>query len=223
VSRFPDGWDPESPGSRFTGRVAIAVLSRLQGANRLDVGEDSGDAADVINEALGADASESDDALGNPVAVDGADGRGASVWAPVAEWTLNALGQGVIGTAAWLALVKGAARLRSIVGSLRDGEVRFNVSRGAAALLAIDHVRDAMGDSDELAVEAVDEPSGLRGDQPSELNYVGIEPWIVVLVDRDATRRYIVVVSPTGSILGAMRLSVGDIERYYWPFPPRSD
>jgi hypothetical protein len=104
------------------------------------------------------------------VAVDGADGRGASAWAPVLEWSLNALGQGVVGAGAWLALAKGAARLRSIVGSLHDEGVRISVSRGAAALLAIDHVRDALGDSDELVIEAVDEPSGLRGDPRSELN-----------------------------------------------------
>jgi hypothetical protein len=221
MSRFPDGWDPEAPGSRFTGRVAIAVLSRRRQASRFGAGEDSGVAAEVIAEAVGADALEHDEALGKAVAVDGADGRGASMWAPVLEWTLDALGQGVVGAAGWLVLVNGAARLQSILRSLRDDDVRVNVSRGAAALLAIHHVRTAMGEADELVVEAADEPSGVRGDSPAELNYVGIEPWIVVLVDRSATKRYIVVVSPDGDILGAMRLQVGEAERYSWPFPPR--
>jgi hypothetical protein len=213
---------PRGAGFAFhQSRVAIAILSRPCGASRFARGEESGVAIEIITEALGAQALEPSGVLGDAQAVDGSDGRGANAWAPILEWSLNTIGQGVIGTAAWLAIAEAGAHVRALLSSARQGDVHVNVSRGAAAAIALHHVRTAVGEQDLLWVEAAEEPSALRHEGPGELNYVGIEPWIVSLVNANGTKRYIVVVSPQGDIEGAMKLPIGELERTYGRFAPR--
>jgi hypothetical protein len=73
-----------------------------------------------------------------------------------------------------------------------------------------------------MDVEFVEEPSTLGGGQPTELNYVGADPWLVSLLNARRTRRYIVVVMPDGSVGGSLGLALGPIERAYLP-PPRDE
>ena len=52
------------------------------------------------------------------------------------------------------------------------------------------------------------------------MNYVGIEPWIVFLVDVRAQVRYVVAVSSDGQIMGSVRMPFQKLEAYYYPLPP---
>jgi hypothetical protein len=69
------------------------------------------------------------------------------------------------------------------------------------------------GDSGPLEVEAVEEPSSIAGHPISETSYVGLEPWIVLMRNREAQVRYVVAVTPDGTIAGAFDL----------PFQPHED
>jgi hypothetical protein len=109
-------------------------------------------------------------------------------------------------------MARGAAR---IIGRFRDGpEDKVYVSRGFAALIALDAVL-RHNESAILAVEAADEPSAF-GELPTpELNYVGIEPWVVLLVDFEAKRRWIVVVRPTAEVSGMLEVPLEEHEEMY--------
>jgi hypothetical protein len=69
-------------------------------------------------------------------------------------------------------------------------------------------------------LEAVEEPSAITGRRSPEANYVGIEPWIVLLVDVGAQARYVVAVASDGQILASMRLPFQKLEGYYYPVQP---
>lgn len=211
----PAWWNPEAAGSRFTTRASLAILTRRGGADRHAVGQDSGPTEEITLEALCGPPSSIEE-LGDGRVVDGSYGRGAAGWVPVVEWTLQAMLAG----AAWDVIKRGARRMRDLTESLRDGEVRFLVSRGTAALLAIAQVLETTDESEVLDVEAVEEPSALAGAEPSEQNFVGIEPWLVSLINADRTTRYVVCVAPSGEIQGVMSLPMGDAEGLYHPIPP---
>jgi hypothetical protein len=213
---FSPDWDPEKRGSRFTSRAALAVLTRKGGVTRFQRAE-TGVATEVITDALGPDALTRDPDLGPPRAVDGSDGRGAEVWAPVIEWTVQVGIAGIVGNAAWDALKGAAARLRDLTERSRRDGVRINVSRGSAALIAIGHILDEGHEDDVIDVEFAEEPSTLGRGRPQELNYVGADPWLVSLLNATRTRRYIVVVMPDGSIGGSLGLELAPIERAYLP------
>lgn len=222
VPDTPRTWNLEQAGSRFTTRAALAVLTRSYGASRYPEGEEAGSADDVIADALGGPPS-GVRGLGEARAVDAFYGRGAAGWVPVVEWTMQAVVGGVIGNVAWDALKRGARELRELTEPLRERQVDFLVSRGTAALLAIDHLLRSGHETAILDVEAVEEPSALKGGPPLELNFVGIEPWLVSLVNASRSARYIVAISPSGQIGGVLRLAVGEIERHYLRIPDRHE
>lgn len=87
-------------------------------------------------------------------------------------------------------------------------------------MLAIAQVLETTDESEVLDVEGVEEPSALAGAEPSEQNFVDIEPWLVSLINAERTTRYVVCVAPSGEIQGVMSLPMGDAERLYHPIPP---
>lgn len=219
---FPHDWNPEMPGSRFTSRVALAVVSRRGGASIYGSDPDSIPVEAVIRDALAADPSQFQE-LGPAQTVEGSYGRGAAGLAAVVEWTLEAAATGIIGAAAWVGVTQAAARLRKLLGEMRGEKVQVLVSRGAAAFLAIDHVITTETEVGILDIEAVQEPSALTGREVTELGYVGAEPWLVSLVNASRSDRYIVAVQPDGEITGVLHLPIGEIEAVHLALPPRDD
>lgn len=211
-------WDLDAPGSRFTWRPAVVFL----------VGETPQEqqisAEDAIRRTVD-DRVLEEDVLGEPRFVDGGIGRGAEGWAPVLEWVGLSAGAGVIGGLSWLAVKKAAQAASATIRRLRsdkDEEVRVQVSRGLAVLLAIDEVLERESTA-ELVVEAADEPSGLAGNPISEINYVGLEPWIILLVDLKAKKRWIVVVRPNGDAAGVLEMALEDFEDMFLQLERRMD
>jgi hypothetical protein len=206
MPRVPEGfdWDLESPGSRFTRRIAFAVLAP-------EAEWDAADAAASISRRAGDWVLEEQDELGTPDAVEGGIGRGAEGWAPIVEWALEPAVKGVVSFAAAAAAKKVWDRLRN-----RDKPPAIVVSRGLAVALAADAVAREFGDRD-LEVEAADEPPGFAGFPTSEINYIGLFPWVVFLIDRDRLVRYIVVVSPGGEVIGMLRTEMLEYEAGYLP------
>jgi hypothetical protein len=208
---YPDFMDPDAAGSRFTLRPAFAVLTRPNGASRFNTGDDTGDAQAVVNDALGASAELAAPVLGRPKVIDGSHGRGASGWAPIVEWAVDLVVAGI----AWDVLKQSTRQLRTLVSRLRGSGVRIAISRGSAALLAIEHVLSATDESGVLDIEAIDEPSAYAGRSVTELSYTEIEPWLVSLVNETLTMRYVVAIGPDGEVLDHMALPISDAERLY--------
>jgi len=222
MAQFPEGWDPERPGSRFTRRPALAVASRRGGKSVYDPGSDTGDAQRVIAETIDEEFLRGDEGLGEARVVDGGRGRGAEGWVPVIEWVANAVGAELVGAAASYAMLRAGKRLRELLRRLGDANVDLLVSRGAAEVLAVEHVvRAGMEAEGALDVEAVTEPSFMAGDTPPEMNYVGADPWLVSLLNADHTRRYVVGVQPDGSVVGVLMLPINELQAAY--LPPRDD
>jgi hypothetical protein len=218
MAEFPEGWDPERPGSRFTRRPALAIASRRGGESVYDFDSDTGDAMRVIAETVDEEFLRGDEALGEASVLDGARGRGAEGWVPVVEWTANAVGQGLVGIAASHAMVRAGRRLRELRSRLRDADVDLLVSRGAAEVLAVEHVvRAGMETEGALDVESVVEASFMAGGISPETNYVGADPWLVSLLNADRTRRYVVGVQPDGSVAGVLMLTINELQTAYLP------
>lgn len=222
MADFPTSVDPEAVGSRFTGRVAVAVLTRRGGESRFDERGDTGDAQVVVDEISDPASDGPTDALGERTIIQGSYGRGAESWVPVIEWSVAMALGGVLQGAAWDAVKLAAKQLTSALRGLRDRGVEVAISRGAAAHVAIAHVMEATGDGGVLVVEAVEEPSALAGRPVTELSYVGSEPWLVSLRNERGTGRYIVAVSPSGEVLDSMSVPISDTEVGYG-FPPPQD
>lgn len=106
------------------------------------------------------------------------------------------------------AFVKVLQRLREWQGQRKEEEepALIEISRGAAALLAAARVGEEFGEQGTLAIEAVEEPSSIAGNEVTELSYVGVEPWIVLLRNDERRTRYIVVVMPDGRLTGTLRV-----------------
>ena len=85
-------------------------------------------------------------------------------------------------------------------------------------LLAVDEVVDRHGPS-ALSIEAVEEPSAIAGIPTHELNYVGVEPWIVFLIDFESKIRYIIAVRPNGEVRGCLEVPLEDFEDMYSQVP----
>ncbi len=66
-----------------------------------------------------------------------------------------------------------------------------------------------------IDIEAVVEPSALAGATLTELNYVGVEPWLVTAVDHRNARRFYVVVAPDGRVLNSMTVPLQSGEELY--------
>jgi hypothetical protein len=199
-----ESFNLEAPGSRFTTHAAIAILSRCGRGDRYDpaIG-DTGDPSEVVRDAFGATPL-SDDALGQATVASGAVGRGASAWTPIVEWVFTVGIPAILTSAAWDATKAAGSAAARMVARLREREVEFLVSRGYAGLLAIEHLLAEAAEDGVLGVEAIQEPSSLSGECLTEVNYVGADPWIVLLLNEDRTQRYIVAVAPDGSVLGAL-------------------
>jgi hypothetical protein len=143
--------NPEQAGSRFTSRAALAIVSSEGTFFNEDGDAPAGGAKRVLAEVF-----PSDPALGKPKPVDGGHGRGAEGWIAVAEFGVEAIIGGIAGNAAWDGIKLAAKRLSDLIGDLRRRDVKVFVSRGSAALLAIEHVR-GLGEATILDVEAVTE------------------------------------------------------------------
>jgi hypothetical protein len=212
---LPEEWDPESKGSRFTTRPALVVIVGEVPEGELPSEPPGAAAARVIEDRLGDWILGDQGDLGTPRVVDGSIGRGADAWAPVLEWVFQPAIAGVVGAAAWEATKAASRGARRIIDRLkREGGHRIYVSRGMAALLAVQDVLDSYPDA-RLAIEAVEEPSSIAGHSSMELNYVGIEPWIVLLVDPHEEKRYVVAVASNGKVKASMELEYEEFESFY--------
>lgn len=203
------GLDPNMfAGGRFTTHAAVAIGTGEHGDG------DDALAGQVIRESVGEWLLVDQPGLGRPQTVSGSAGRGASAWVPVAHWLADAIANNVVDIAFGAALAKTLGRLREWrkerEAAGKHGGIE--VSRGAAALVAADDVAEAFGEEGPLEVEAVEEPSSIAGRPVSELSYVGVEPWIVLLRNVEREVRYLVVVNPDGVIAGRLRLPFLDFE-----------
>lgn len=210
---FPTFLDPEQRGSRFSSRAAMAILVPSDG--------EGGDPREVAAAVLTpANRSVIPD-LGEGQPISGSYGRGASGWATVIEWALQAAIAGLIGEASWKLAKLQARQLRALVDRLRSDGTRIAISRGAAVWIAIAHVTEEAEGDEILDVEAAKEPSVIAGRTVSEISYVDFEPWLIFLVNESRTARYIVAVSPMGEVLNWMKLPMEELERMYAVLPPR--
>jgi hypothetical protein len=209
--------DVFAPGSRFSPRPAIALgVAEEEWPKGPDAERG---AEETLRRRVGEWAFEEQAELGRAEAVNGTIGRGASGWAPVLEFVgLHAAG-GVISVAAGMAFKQVWKRARR--GAAGTEEQRVYVSRGAAAYLAAAEVATRFGQQSAVEIEAVEEPSSIAGSDLLELSYVGAEPWVVLLRDRDAKTRYIVVVAANGDVLGSMKTAMGEFEGMF--LPPAED
>lgn len=195
-------------------RPALAIQFGGQWRERSETR--SGVAKEAITSDLGAEWLERDVDLGDVKAIDGVRGRGAAGWIPVLEW----VGLQVAGLGVAEALRAGIRRARNKMKQAEDGNHRVLVSRGLAALLAMEHVFETTDEAEVLNVEFVQEPSVLGGRPPSETSYTGLEPWIVSLVNGSRRIRYVLVVSAEGEIQGLVTAEAGELDPHYGLLPP---
>jgi hypothetical protein len=201
----------ESPGSRFTSRPALAVGIPEE---RWSAYNDHSEKA--LRKEVGDWLFDDHDQLGRGEPVSGSAGRGASAWIPVVEWVALHAAGGVVSAAAAMAFK--AVWQRAKGGPRQGGAVRrLMVSRGGAAALAVAEIGLRFSDRDRLEIEAVEEPSSISGGGVSELSYVGLEPWVVLLRNREARIRYLVIVGPDGEILGALNTTMNGFEELFLP------
>jgi hypothetical protein len=193
----------EGPRGRFNVRPAVAIAFSEEVWNR----GDSPSAEEALRQG-GLDwLLEEDAALGPAQAVDGSAGRGAEGWIAVVEWLGDAVSHGVVDVAIGYGFARVVDRLRGRrEAQPEDRTGGFEVSRGGAAVLAGVHAAETFGEGGPLEIEAVEEPSSIAGYEITELSYVGVEPWIVLLRNREARDRFFVVVMPDGTVEGALRV-----------------
>jgi len=195
--------DPDNPAGRFNLKPAIAVVVHEKDWDRY------GSAEEALSSQVGDWILDEEPILGKPRTVDGSLGRGAEAWVPVVEWLVNAAGGGIVDLSIAGAVTAVIRRLRRHRAEQPEEERRsFLISRGVAIAVAADDVRTEFGDEGQLEVEAVEEPSTIGGGEPSEISYVGVEPWIVLLRNVEVEARYIVVVAPDGDVMNRMKTSL---------------
>jgi hypothetical protein len=196
-------------GSRFNNHVALAIKPCSVG---ITTDGEGGDSEEVVRRALTDVSDEETSALGEARAVDGSVGRGAEGWIAVLEFALELTAEGLLANALWDGVKVGARQLRDLLTKLRDRKVEVMVSRGAAQLIAIQHVLDQGQETGILDVESVSDPKAMAGQTPTELSYVGVEPWLVSLINETRTYRFIVAVSPSGDAMASMRFPLDEWE-----------
>jgi hypothetical protein len=203
--------DLEGPTSRFTLSPAVAM-----GFPEAEWGRVEAEAQEALRDDLGDWIFEEQDELGRAEARAGGVGRGAEGLAAVLIFIgLNAAA-GIISVSAGLAWKRFLQRVRTS----RGGDARgLFISRGGAVLLAVAEVAERFGVDSDLELEAAEEPASIAGREISELSYVGFEPWVVLLLDRDRGRRYVVVVSGHGEVLGALDTAMDEWEAMHLPAP----
>lgn len=135
-------------------------------------------------------------------------GRGGESWVAVIQWLGEAITDGVVDLAVAAALAKALQRLRQwqYERQSRGEPASIAISRGAAGLAAAAYIPTEFGETGSMLLEAIEEPSSIAGEEVTELSYVGLEPWIVLLRNDGAAVRYLVVVMPEGTISGALRV-----------------
>jgi hypothetical protein len=203
------GFDEDWPGGRFNRHIAAALVAS---------GEGTTPPADAITDTYGEWVLQRDTTLGKGTAHSGSAGRGASSSVAVAEWLVGAVSHGVIDVAVAAAATALVLRLRLERKEDKSGATIL-VSRGAAAALAADHIYALGNAGQQLVAEAVEEPSSIAGWPPTELGYVGLEPWIVLLLDHSQKTRHIVVVNPDGAVVGSCELRSSRMRRYSFEAP----
>lgn len=208
----------DQPGSRFFSQPGLAILSGEGGADRSGSDGDTGDAAAQVASAFG-ERLEPDSELGTPRIGDAAYGRGASGWTAVVEWTVNAAGQGVVGTLAAAPIVVAAKRFSAYWAQASDRGAKVFVNRGGACLIALSDVVQYTAASERLWLEAAEEMSSVVGRPLSELNHVGADPWLVTLVDPERRIRYVRVLGPDGTIKLRGEIPLSELEALYLPVP----
>ena len=208
-------FDLEAPGSRFTMRPAIAVQVGPEWRERSE--KEAGVALRAISEEFGDAWIASDPDIGDITVLDGVQGRGAAGWVPVLEWVGLQGANGVISYGAGQVAGKVAKRIWAKVREARSAGHRVMISRGTAALLAIEHVLLEVDESEVLIAEFVHEPSSLAGRPVSETSYTAFEIWIVSLVNESRTTRYLLALSPEGDIDGCVPVPMGEFEAMFSP------
>jgi hypothetical protein len=198
-------------------RPALAI--QIGGQWREEPERRSGVAREAAAAELGSEWLDPDPEFGDVRVLDGIRGRGAAGWIPILEWLGVHSAGGLVGLAAGQAATEAIRRLRDKITRDRSDH-RLLVSRGFAALLAMEHVFEATDETEILNVELVQEPSVLGGRPPSETSYTGLEPWIVSLVNGSRTTRYVLVVSPEGDIQGCIQAKAGKLDPMYGLLPP---
>lgn len=210
----PFDLDPESLGSRFTLHPVVVVYGRFDHAEDDRRPDETRRVA--LFDALGPDILAPKPGLGAGEVIRASIGRGGEGAAVAVQWMLLAAIGGVIGGAAY----EGARRAgEALKGVLRGSEEhpKVAISRGAAALFALDAVTGLAPATNSLLIEAVEEPTSIAGYHSPEINYVDIEPWLVFLVDFDKEVRHIVTLSAQGEILGHMSIPLQPSEADYHP------
>jgi hypothetical protein len=206
-----DHVDVERPTSRFTLSPAVALGFPEEEWSRLE-----DEATEALRERYGDWIYEEQEGLGRAEARAGGVGRGAEGLAAILIFIGINAAAGIISVSAGMAWKRFLERVKR---SRRNDSPRIYISRGGAALLAVAEVAERFGGDNDLELEAVEEPSSIAGGEISELAYVGLEPWIVLLRDREKLRRYVVVVSGRGEVLGALDTPIEEWEAMFLPEP----
>jgi hypothetical protein len=137
----------------------------------------------------------------------------------VLEFVLEAAGQGVIGLIVTAPLIAAARRYKQLRDRMKDRGAGLLVNRAGAALLALEDVRELNPCPGRLWIESAEEMSTVAGRPSPELNYVGADSWLVLVVDLDRRLRHVRTVSPSGEITGRITAKLSDLERVYLPAP----
>jgi hypothetical protein len=85
--------------------------------------------------------------------------------------------------------------------------------------LALEDVQEDDPSPGRLWVESAEEMSTVAGRMSPELNYVGADSWLVLIVDLDRGLRHVRTVSPNGEITGRITAELSELERLYLPAP----
>jgi len=200
-------------GSRFSKRPGIAVQTGERGEDPSGFDGDTGDARARIVSALGGEPGPLD-GLGKPSIGNASYGRGAAGWIAVVEWGSGALASGVVGNAAYDSLKSAARAFARVVRTTRERDARVLVNGTGAALIAAADLVEVVPDSD-FYVEATQEFAAVAGHSPTEPNPVGVEPWLVVIVDLTCERRWIYVITVTGEIATKTSVAISELELLY--------
>lgn len=194
--------DRDLPSCRLTRRF---VVSTVAVGDRDVVGREKARVCEVFGDEVVQDTEH----IGAPAIHRGSVGRGGEVSTVLLEWVVEPAGKGVVSLVAAEAFKRLMRRLREV--GARPGPL---ISAGMAGALAVAEIGDV---GHHLVLEGVFEPAEFRESAPTELNYVGIEPWIVVLAVPGARCRNLVVVGPEGEIVNVTRIPMSETEVHYFP------
>ena len=220
MPRAPTGlgqkWDLNREGSRHTLRPAVAF-----GAAGLDGLPDVGALKKFVESQGAGWLLGEQDALGEGHLVNGGIGRGAEGDAVVVEWLFEPVTRGLIELAVVLAAKRVLDGLREVLQKKpkRKRQPRPFISRGMAVLAAAAEIASEHDGDGPFEFEAAEEPRSIAGEEISELSYTGLDPWVVMLLNRERKTRYVAVVDPYGTVLSVLASRIGKWEMAYLPAP----